>query len=62
MTDEEKQRVILELEREIPKSRAEREPKCEVCGNKFVKGDCPEHPVHIRMHHNYLQRVSRQYQ
>ena len=65
MTEEERQKTILELERQVlgekpwdqkPKIR-KKERKCEVCGNGLINGDCPEHPVHIRMHHNYLMRM-----
>tara|TARA_R110002074_G_scaffold280270_1_gene451681 strand:- start:660 stop:875 length:216 start_codon:yes stop_codon:yes gene_type:complete len=71
MTEEERQKIILELEQEVLgykpwntklNKRTKKKGKCEVCGGKLINGDCPEHPVHIRMHHNYLQRVSRQYQ
>ena len=38
------------------------EMECEVCGGELINGDCPEHAVHIRMHHQYLQRVRSQYE
>tara|TARA_Y100001938_G_C7768589_1_gene272114 strand:+ start:90 stop:302 length:213 start_codon:yes stop_codon:yes gene_type:complete len=65
MTEEERQKTILEFEQEVlghkpwnqkPKTK-KKEKKCEVCGNELINGDCPEHPVHIRMHHNYLMRM-----
>tara|TARA_R100000152_G_C6581373_1_gene45101 strand:+ start:212 stop:451 length:240 start_codon:yes stop_codon:yes gene_type:complete len=75
MTEEERQRTIRELEEQVlgnktpynvklnkqlnlKKNKAE---KCEVCGGELINGDCPEHAVHIRMHHNYLMRMRDQY-
>lgn len=73
MTEEEKQKIILELEQEvlgdkIPydvklhkklnlKKKKNKAEKCEICGGGLINGDCPEHAVHIRMHHNYLMRM-----
>tara|TARA_R100000278_G_C5350316_1_gene121591 strand:- start:209 stop:445 length:237 start_codon:yes stop_codon:yes gene_type:complete len=73
LTEEEKQKVILELEQEvlgdkIPygvklhsqlnlKKKKIKPEKCEICGGELIEGDCPEHAIHLRMHHNYLMRM-----
>tara|TARA_Y100000592_G_C5413938_1_gene289602 strand:+ start:862 stop:1077 length:216 start_codon:yes stop_codon:yes gene_type:complete len=66
MTEEERQKTILELEQEVlgfkpwnqkPKLKTNKKGKCEICGWELVDGDCPEHATHIRMHHNYLMRM-----
>ena len=71
MTEEERQKTILELEQEVlghkpygikPKLKTKKKGDCEVCGVRLVDGDCPEHPVYIRMHHHYLQRMRKQYE
>ena len=71
MTEEERQKTILELEREVlgykpwnskQNKQNRKKAKCEVCGGELINGDCPEHAVHIRMHHQYLQRVRNQYE
>tara|TARA_Y100000310_G_C20276929_1_gene620720 strand:- start:124 stop:366 length:243 start_codon:yes stop_codon:yes gene_type:complete len=80
MTEEEKQKTILELEQEVcgsklklikkptlqekleRQSKAKKKRMCEVCGEKLTNGDCSEHPSYIRMHHNYLQRMRKQYE
>jgi hypothetical protein len=69
MTEEERQKTILELEQQVlgdkpwsKKPKTKKKAKCEVCGGKLINGDCPEHAVHIRMHHQYLKRVRSQYE
>lgn len=63
MTEEERQKTILELEQEVLGYKSKSQPRvCEVCGNKLIKGECKDHPVHIRMHHNYLMRVRKNYE
>lgn len=71
MTEEERQKTILELEQEVLghkpwdtklNKRTKKKGKCEVCGVKLINGDCSEHAVHIRMHHQYLERVRSQYE
>ncbi len=78
MTEEERQRIIQELEEQvlgekIPynvklhkklnlKKKKNKVENCEVCGGELINGDCPEHPIHIRMHHNYLMRMRKQYE
>ena len=73
MTEEEKQKIILELEQEVLgsntpynvklhkqlnlKKKKNKVEKCEICGGELINGDCPEHAIHIRMHHNYLMRM-----
>jgi len=73
MTEEERQKTILELEQEvlgnkIPynvklhkqlnlKKKKIKVEKCEVCGGELIEGDCPEHGIHLRMHHNYLMKM-----
>lgn len=64
MTEEERQKIILELEQEVlghkpwnqsPKLKTKKKGNCEVCKEKLVDGDCPEHPPHIRMHQRSLE-------
>ena len=71
MTEEERQKTILELEREVldykpwnskQNKQNRKKAKCKVCGSELINGDCPEHAVHIRMHHQYLQRVRNQHE
>tara|TARA_Y100001973_G_scaffold24735_1_gene36954 strand:+ start:1303 stop:1533 length:231 start_codon:yes stop_codon:yes gene_type:complete len=68
MTEEERQKTILELEQEVlgykpwntkinKRLKKDNKKNCEVCGGELINGDCPEHAVHIRMHHNYLMRM-----
>lgn len=68
MTEEERQRTILELEQEVlghkpwnielnKRTKKNKKNNCEICGGELINGDCPEHAVHIRMHHNYLTRI-----
>jgi len=72
MTEEERQRTIRELEEQVlgdksynakqnKRPKKNKKEKCEVCGDELINGDCPEHAVHIRMHHNYLMRMRDQY-
>jgi formylmethanofuran dehydrogenase subunit E len=72
MTEEERQRTIRELEEQVfsdkpysiepnKRSKKNKKEKCEVCGGELINGDCPEHAVHIRMHHNYLMRMREQH-
>ena len=65
MTEEERQKTILELEQEVfgrkPKpSRIIK--KCEVCGEKLVKGECQDHPEYLRMQHRVLIQLRKKYQ
>ena len=63
MTEEKRQKTILELEQEVLGYKSKSQPRvCEVCGNKLIKGECEDHPIHIRMHHNYLMRVRKNYE
>ena len=71
MTEEERQKTILELEQQVlghkpwnqqPKLKTKKKGKCEVCGEELVDGDCPEHPVHIRMHEAYLKTMRKKYE
>ena len=71
MAEEERQKTILELEQQVlshkpwnqkPKLKTKKKGKCEVCGEELVDGDCPEHPPHIRMHHQYLMRMRKNYE
>ena len=66
MTEEERQKTILEIEQEVLgykpwnaklNKRTKKKGKCEVCDGELINGDCPEHAVHIRMHHNYITRM-----
>ncbi len=72
MTEEERQRTIRELEEQVlgdkpynvkqnKRLKKNKKEKCEVCGGELINGDCPEHAVHIRMHHNYLMRMREQH-
>ena len=39
MTEEERQKTILELEQEVLGYKSKSQPRvCEVCGNKLIKG------------------------
>ena len=69
MTEEERLKTILQLEQEVlgdkpwnQKPKTKKKAKCEVCGGELINGDCPEHAVHIRKHHQYLQRIRSQYE
>tara|TARA_Y100001938_G_scaffold120882_1_gene168009 strand:+ start:348 stop:563 length:216 start_codon:yes stop_codon:yes gene_type:complete len=71
MTEEERQKTILELEQQVlghkpwnqkPKLKTKKKGKCEVCGEELVDGDCPEHPVYIRMHEAYLKTMRKKYE
>jgi uncharacterized protein (DUF983 family) len=62
MTEEERQKTILELERQVFGDKIKKRKECEVCGNKLIKGECEDHPTHIRMHHQYLMRMRKQYE
>ena len=62
MTEEERQKTILELEQQVLKPKVCEKPKCEVCGDQLINGECVDHPVHIRMHHHYLMRMRKQYE
>lgn len=74
MTEEERQKIILELEQEVLEDRPpydvklhkrlkqNKNKKCEVCNGELINGDCPEHAIHIRMHHNSLSRIRQQYE
>ena len=73
MTEEERQRTIRELEEQVlgkkpynvkqnKRLKKNKKEKCEVCGGELINGDCPEHAVHIRMHHNYLMRMRNKYE
>ena len=76
MTEEERQKIIQELEADVfgskpkPKltlqqklekqsaaKKAKKIKKCEVCDEELVDGECLDHPVYVRMHHNYLMRM-----
>jgi hypothetical protein len=72
MTEEERQRTIRELEEQVlgdkpynvkqnKRLKKNKKEKCEVCGGELINGDCPEHAIHIRMHHNYLMRMREQH-
>ena len=72
MTEEERQRTIRELEEQVlgdkpynvkqnKRLKKNKKEKCEVCGGELINGHCPEHAIHIRMHHNYLMRMRDQY-
>ena len=44
MTEEERQKTILELEQEVLGYKSKSQPRvCEVCGNKLIKGECEDH-------------------
>ena len=60
MTEEERQKTILELEQQVLGVKKPKE--CEVCGNKLIKGECEDHPTHIRMHYQYLMRMRKNYE
>ncbi len=75
MTEEEKKRVILELEQQVfgnkeesevksnkKKSNKKKEKVCEICGTALVEGECADHPSYIRMHHSALARMRKPYE
>ena len=71
MTEEERQKTILELEQQVLgdkpwnveiSKRTKKTGKCEVCDAELINGDCPEHPVHIRMHEAYLKTMRKKYE
>ena len=62
MIEEERQKTILELEQQVFGDKIKKPKECEVCGNKLIKGECVDHPTHIRMHHQYLMRMRKQYE
>ena len=67
MTEEERQKIILELEEEVLgyiklNKRTKKKGKCEICDGKLINGDCPEHAVHIRMHERALKDIQKQYE
>lgn len=61
MTEEERQKTILELERAvckpIPKRRV---AKCECCGEPLIKGSCPDHASYMRSHQVALNTIREQ--
>jgi hypothetical protein len=61
MTEEERQKIILELEQEITRGDKPSRER-EVCGSKLVKGECEDHPVYIRMHERALKDIQKQYE
>tara|TARA_Y100000593_G_scaffold74515_1_gene137217 strand:- start:695 stop:889 length:195 start_codon:yes stop_codon:yes gene_type:complete len=64
MTEEERQKTILELEQQVfsSKPKIKRKNKCEVCGGKLENGECLDHPVYVRMHHDYLMKTRKNYE
>ena len=64
MTEEERQKTIMELERAVCKPIPKREPKvkkCECCGEPLVDGECLDHPSYMRMHRAALRKIREQY-
>jgi hypothetical protein len=64
MTEEERQKTILELEKAVCKSIPKREPaikRCECCGDPLVGGECRDHPSYMRMHRAALNKIRKQY-
>ena len=64
MTEEERQKTILELESAILKPIPERKPKikkCECCGEPLVDGECLDHPSYVRMHQQALDKMRKHY-
>jgi len=72
MTEEERQKTILELERATCRfpSTAEdlglqqhmNEPKCECCGEPLIEGRCPDHASYMRSHQAALNTMRAQYE
>tara|TARA_B100000029_G_scaffold502961_1_gene579114 strand:+ start:251 stop:433 length:183 start_codon:yes stop_codon:yes gene_type:complete len=60
VTEEEKQKIIKDLEDQALKNK--NTEKCEVCGDKLINGDCPDCPPYVRMHHHYLMRMRKNYE
>ena len=64
MTEEERKKTILELEREVlnPPPEPKNKSKCEVCGEPLVKGGCSDHPTYVRLHQQYLNTMRKKYE
>jgi len=68
MTEEERQKTIMELEKAVCKPIPERRPrketaveKCECCGEPLTDGKCRDHASHQRRHQQALDRMRKQY-
>ena len=64
MTEEERQKTILELETAIckPVFKPRPEPKCECCGEPLIRGRCPDHASYMRSHQAALNIIRGQYE
>ena len=64
MTEEERQKTIMELERAVCKPIPKRKSaikKCECCGEPLVDGECRDHASYVRMHQQALDKMRKQY-
>ena len=76
MTEEERMKTILELERQVckfptkpeelevkkPKVREVEADECEVCGDTLEDGECYAHPQYVRMHRRALNNNRETYE
>ena len=62
MTEEERQRTILEREAAIckPLPKKRQVAKCECCGEPLIKGSYPEHASYMRNHQAALNTIREQ--
>ena len=62
MTEEERQRTILELEAAVCKPAPKKQvAKCECCGEPLIEGSCPDHASYMRSHQAALETLRKQY-
>jgi hypothetical protein len=68
MTEEERLRIIRELEDEVLSSKPPfatarlSKAKCEVCDSGLIGGECREHPSYLRAHVVSMNRIESQYE
>lgn len=68
MTEEERLRIIRELESEVLSSKPPfatsrlSKAKCEVCDSELVRGECSDHPSYLRVHVVSMNRIKSQYE
>ena len=63
MTEEERQKVILELEQQVLGDKLKTEDEeCIVCGDKLIDGKCDDCPPYKVLHHHYLMGRRKEYE
>ena len=62
MTEEERQRTILELEAAIckPIPKRKQAAECECCGEPLIEGSCRDHASYMRSHQAALNTIREQ--